>query len=100
MHVRVDNASGTLPGYIATPRFAVNVYAGHYSGNASTATTSIAMNGSSEGLTQRFAGRRRAVLGIGLHRHPHVDVNQDPHAPPAGELPNQPACQRMFVSLT
>ncbi|MHB8184717.1 MAG: glycoside hydrolase family 15 protein [Dermatophilaceae bacterium] len=45
IYVRLDNASGTLPGYNTTPRFAVNVYAGDYSGNTSTATTSTAMHG-------------------------------------------------------
>ena len=45
VYVRVDNASGTLPGFNTTPRFAINVYAGDYSGNASTPTSSTAMYG-------------------------------------------------------
>jgi len=45
IYVRVDNASGALPGFDTTPRFAVNVYAGDYSGNAGTATSSTAMYG-------------------------------------------------------
>jgi GH15 family glucan-1,4-alpha-glucosidase len=45
IYVRIDNASGTLPGYDTTPKFAVNVYAGDYSGNTSTATSSTAMYG-------------------------------------------------------
>jgi len=45
IYVRVDNASGALPGYNTAPKFAVNVYAGDYSGNASTPTSSTAMYG-------------------------------------------------------
>jgi hypothetical protein len=43
--VEVHNASGTLPGYNTTPRFAVNIYAGDYSGNTSTPTASTALYG-------------------------------------------------------
>lgn len=45
IYVRVDNASGSLPGYGATPKFAVNVYAGDYTGSTSTPTSSTAMYG-------------------------------------------------------
>lgn len=45
IYVRVDNAAGTLPGFNTTPRFAVNVYAGDYSGNSATPTSSTAMYG-------------------------------------------------------
>lgn len=45
IYIRIDNASGTLPGYNTTPKFAVNVYAGDYSGNSSTATSTTAMYG-------------------------------------------------------
>lgn len=45
IYVRVDNSSGTLPGYNAASKFAVNVYAGDYSGNTSTPTSSTAMYG-------------------------------------------------------
>ena len=47
IYVRIDNASGTLPGYATNPKFAVNVYAGDYSGNTSTPTSSTAMYGAS-----------------------------------------------------
>lgn len=45
IYIRIDNASGTLPGYNTTPKFAVNVYAGDYSGSSATATSSTAMYG-------------------------------------------------------
>lgn len=45
IYVRVDNANGSLPGYNTTPKFAINVYAGDYSGNGSTPTSSTAMYG-------------------------------------------------------
>lgn len=45
IYIRIDNASGTLPGYNMTPRFAVHVYAGDYSGSSATATSSTAMYG-------------------------------------------------------
>ncbi len=45
IYVRVDNAGGTLPGFNTTPRFAINIYAGDYSGNGATATSSTAMYG-------------------------------------------------------
>ena len=45
IYVRVDNAGGSLPGYDTTPRFAVNVYAGDYSGSTSTPTSTTAMYG-------------------------------------------------------
>ncbi len=45
IYVRVDNASGALPGYNTTPKFAINVYAGDYSGNGSTPTSSTALYG-------------------------------------------------------
>lgn len=45
IYVRLDNASGSLPGYNTSPKFAINVYAGDYSGNASTPTSSTAMYG-------------------------------------------------------
>jgi GH15 family glucan-1,4-alpha-glucosidase len=45
IYVRVDNAGGTLPGFNTSPRFAVNVYAGDYSGNTSTETSTTAMYG-------------------------------------------------------
>jgi len=45
IYVRVDNSGGTLPGFNTTPRFAVNVYAGDYSGNGATPTSSTAMYG-------------------------------------------------------
>lgn len=45
IYVRVDNAGGTLPGYNTAPKFAINVYAGDYSGNTSTTTSSTAMYG-------------------------------------------------------
>ncbi len=43
--MRLDNAGASLPGYDTTPRFAINVYAGDYSGNGSTPTSSTAMYG-------------------------------------------------------
>ncbi|MFL6161357.1 MAG: glycoside hydrolase family 15 protein [Jatrophihabitantaceae bacterium] len=45
IYLRLDNVGGTLPGYNTTPRFAINVYAGDYSGNAGTATSSTAFYG-------------------------------------------------------
>jgi len=45
IYVRVDNVAGTLPGYNTAPKFAVNVYAGDYSGNGATPTSSTAMYG-------------------------------------------------------
>lgn len=45
IYVRVDNAGGTLPGYNATSKFAVNVYAGDYSGSTTTPTSGTAMYG-------------------------------------------------------
>jgi GH15 family glucan-1,4-alpha-glucosidase len=45
IYVRLDNASGSLPGYNTAPKFAINVYAGDYSGNGSTPTSSTAMYG-------------------------------------------------------
>jgi GH15 family glucan-1,4-alpha-glucosidase len=47
IYVRLDNASGSLPGYNTTPKFAINVYAGDYSGNGATATSSTAIYGRS-----------------------------------------------------
>lgn len=45
IYVRLDNASGSLPGYNTSPKFAINVYAGDYSGSGSTPTSSTAMYG-------------------------------------------------------
>jgi hypothetical protein len=45
IYVRLDNASGSLSGYNTTPKFAISVYAGDYSGNASTPTSSTALYG-------------------------------------------------------
>lgn len=45
IYVRLDNVAGTLPGYDTAPRFAINVYAGDYSGNTGTPTSSTAMYG-------------------------------------------------------
>ena len=45
IYVRIDNSSGTLPGYNTTPKFGINLYAGDYSGNTGTATSSTAMYG-------------------------------------------------------
>jgi len=45
IYVRLDNASGSLPGYNTTPKFAINVYAGDYSGNGATPTSSTGMYG-------------------------------------------------------
>ncbi|MGI8664613.1 MAG: hypothetical protein ACR2N4_01030 [Jatrophihabitans sp.] len=45
IYVRLDNASGALPGYNTTPRFAINLYAGDYSGSGATPTSSTAMYG-------------------------------------------------------
>lgn len=45
VYIRIDNASGTLPGYNTAPRFGVNVYAGDYSGSTSTATSTTALYG-------------------------------------------------------
>lgn len=45
IYVRVDNASGSLPGYNNTPKFAINLYAGDYSGNGSTPASSTALYG-------------------------------------------------------
>ena len=45
IYVRLDNASGALPGYNTSPKFAINVYAGDYSGNGATPTSSTAING-------------------------------------------------------
>lgn len=45
IYVRIDNASGALPGFNTSPRFAVHVYAGDYSGNGATPTTSTAFYG-------------------------------------------------------
>lgn len=45
IYVRIDNAAGTLPGFNTSPKFGVNVYAGDYSGNVSTPTTTTAMYG-------------------------------------------------------
>ncbi|KQR93947.1 MAG: hypothetical protein J0I33_11190 [Microbacterium ginsengisoli] len=45
IYIRIDNASGTLPGYNTAPKFGVNVYAGDYSGNTSTATSTTALYG-------------------------------------------------------
>ena len=45
IYVRLDNVAGTLPGYNTTPKFAINVYAGDYSGNGATPTSSTAMYG-------------------------------------------------------
>lgn len=47
IYVRIDNTSGTLPGYNTAPKFGVNVYAGDYSGNTSTATKSTGFYGAS-----------------------------------------------------
>lgn len=45
IYLRLDNASGSLPGFNTAPRFAINIYAGDYSGNVSTSTSSTAMYG-------------------------------------------------------
>ncbi|WP_328890329.1 glycoside hydrolase family 15 protein [Streptomyces sp. NBC_00316] len=45
VYVRIDNASGTLPGYQATSKFSVNVYAGDYSGSTGTSTSTSALYG-------------------------------------------------------
>jgi GH15 family glucan-1,4-alpha-glucosidase len=45
IYVRIDNASGALPAYNTSPRFAVDVYAGDYSGSTATATRSTGLYG-------------------------------------------------------
>lgn len=45
LYIRIDNTSGTLPGFNTTPKFAIQVYSEDYNHNAATSSSSTGMYG-------------------------------------------------------
>ncbi len=69
IYVRIDNASGSLPAYQGSSKFAVNVYAGDYSGSTGTATSTKGLYGATLSRPGAFMVGRTSDSATYSHYH-------------------------------